>query len=190
MIVTYLLPLALGISLSACCGFRIFIPMLVAAIASKFGWLPLSSGFEWLGTYTAIIAFGVAAILETLGYYIPLVDNFLDALATPAAVIAGTLLSASVFIEFDPMLKWTVALIAGGGTAGVIQAGTGFLRLGSTKLTAGTGNHVLATAENIFSLSGTVMALILPLLMCAIVVFGVFVVLYLMLRKVGRLKTS
>jgi len=39
--------LALGIGLSASTGFRVFIPLLVAGIASHFGLLPLGESFEW-----------------------------------------------------------------------------------------------------------------------------------------------
>ncbi len=186
MVTTYILPVALGISLSACCGFRIFIPMLLASIAAKFGWLQISAGFEWMATYPAIVAFAVAAICEVLAYYIPVVDNFLDTIATPSAVIAGTVISASVFVPFDPMLKWLLAIIAGGATAGLIQAGTGLLRLGSTKFTAGTGNHVLATAENAFSFTGTILAFIMPFIMALLFTGLIVVILYYLVAKLKK----
>ena len=165
MISTYFISVALGLSLAACCGFRVFIPLLIASVAAKFHWLNVSLGFEWLGTFPAIISFLLASILEIAAYYIPVVDNFLDTLTTPSSVVAGTVIAASAFVDFDPMLKWTLALIAGGGTAGIIQAGTGLLRLGSTKFTAGRGNSFVATAENIFSVLGTVASLFIPVLM-------------------------
>lgn len=186
MVTTYILPVALGISLSACCGFRVFIPMLIASIAAKFGWLQLSAGFEWMATYPAIISFAVAAVLEVLGYYIPVVDNFLDAIATPSAVIAGTVVSAAVFFQFDPMLKWILALIAGGATAGLIQAGTGLLRLGSTKFTAGTANPVLATIENAFSFTGTILAFVMPLVMSLLFTGMIGAIIYYLVAKTKK----
>ena len=165
MISTYIIPAALGISLAACCGFRIFIPLLIASIAAKFNWLPVSAGFEWLGTIPAIVAFAVASALEIAAYYIPVVDNFLDTLTTPSSMVAGTVIAASAFVDFDPMLKWTLAIIAGGGTAGIIQAGTGLLRLGSTKFTAGLGNSAVATTENVFSVIGSLLSLLIPVVM-------------------------
>lgn len=165
MISTYLLSAALGISLAACCGFRIFVPLLIASVAAKLGWLPVSSGFEWLGTFPAIISFSVASVLEIAAYYVPVLDNFLDTLTSPSSVVAGTTIAASAFVDFDPMLKWMLAIIAGGGTAGVVQAGTGLLRLGSTKFTAGFGNHFVASAENAFSLIGSMLSIFVPVLM-------------------------
>lgn len=186
MYTDYILCVALGISLSACCGFRVFIPMLIASIAAKFGGLQLSAGFEWMATYPAIISFAVAAVLEVLGYYIPVVDNFLDTIATPSAVIAGTVLSAAVFFQFDPMFKWILALIAGGATAGLIQAGTGLLRLGSTKFTAGTVNPVLATAENAVSFTGTILAFVMPLVMALLFTGIVGGIIYYLVAKAKK----
>ncbi|HLP51710.1 MAG TPA: DUF4126 domain-containing protein [Chitinophagales bacterium] len=183
MFSSYIIPVALGISLSACCGFRVFIPLLLASVAAKFGWLPLSAGFEWMGTYPAIIAFGVAALLEVFAYYIPVVDNFLDTLTTPSAVVAGTIVSASVFVEFDPMIRWIVAIIAGGTTAGLIQSGTGLLRLGSTKFTAGTGNHIVATIENILSFIGALFSLVIPLIMAVLFIGILGAILYYIINK-------
>ena len=79
--------------------------------------------------------------------YVPVIDNLLDVVATPAAFIAGTIVSAAVMIDAPPMVKWTAAVIAGGGVAGLTQGLTGVLRANSTVLTGGLGNSVIATAE-------------------------------------------
>lgn len=160
--------------------------MLIASIAAKAGWLQVSSGFEWISSMPAMIAFAIAAILEIAAYYIPVVDNFLDALTTPASVVAGTVIAASAFVNFDPMLKWTLAIIAGGGAAGIIQAGTGLFRLGSTKLTAGLGNSMVATTENIFSLFGSVFSLLIPLIMAGLFVAAIIGIFYFVLLKIKK----
>src|SRR4051812_24324064 len=114
----------LGIGLSAACGFRVFVPMLFISVAAASGHLALAPGFLWLGTYPAIITFGVATLLEIGGYYIPWLDHFLDTLATPASILAGTVVTAAIITKMDPMLKWTMAIIAGGGVAGLVQGAT------------------------------------------------------------------
>jgi hypothetical protein len=159
--------ICLGIGLSACCGFRVFIPLLVASVAAYFGWIPVNEGMSWLATLPAIISFGTAAILEIVAYYIPFVDNILDTIATPLAVLSGTVIAATVLPigELDPMLKWGFGVLAGGATAGTIQVGSGLLRLFSTKTTAGWGNGVIATGENLAAISGSVLSLIIPVLM-------------------------
>ena len=141
------LSVALGIGLAAATGFRVFIPLLVMSLASNAGYLPLSEGFAWLSSPAALAMLGIAAVAEILAYYIPGVDNLLDALATPSAIIAGIAISAAVMTDVPPMLKWTLAIIAGGGAAGLTQAATAFTRANSTVFTGGLGNPIVATGE-------------------------------------------
>ena len=141
------LPIVLGVGLAAATGFRVFLPLLIVSGAAYSGHLPLADNFAWLGTSSALIMLGVAAFVEVLAYYVPGVDNLLDTLATPAALVAGTVVSAAVMTDVPPMVKWTAAVIAGGGVAGLTQGATAILRAKSTVLTGGIGNSVIATAE-------------------------------------------
>src|SRR5579885_1786957 len=142
-----LLGICLGIGLSAACGFRVFVPLFVMSIASLAGHLTLAPGFEWIGTYPALTAFGVATFLEISGYYIPWVDNLLDTVATPAAIVAGTIVMASSVSDMSPLLKWALAIIVGGGVAGTVQTATTVTRLASTATTWGLANSIIATVE-------------------------------------------
>src|SRR5262245_17214833 len=141
------LSIALGIGLAAATGFRVFLPMLIVSAAAYTGHLPLGDSFAWLGTPPALTMLSVAAIVEIVAYYVPGVDNLLDTLATPAAFVAGTVVSAAVMTDVPPLVKWTAAVIAGGGVAGLTQGITTLLRAKSTILTGGLGNPVIATAE-------------------------------------------
>jgi Domain of unknown function (DUF4126) len=163
------LSIALGVGLAAAVGFRVFLPMLVLSVAAFTGHLPLSSGFVWLGTPSAIVMLGVTAVLEILAYYIPGVDNLLDAIAAPAALIAGTVVSAAVMTDLPPIVKWTTAVIAGGGAAGLTQGLTSLLRAKSTVMTGGLGNHVLATDEWGGALLVSLLALASPVIAVALV---------------------
>jgi Domain of unknown function (DUF4126) len=186
MVSTYIIAVASGIALSACCGFRIFIPLLAGALAGRFGFYELASDMQWMSGWPAIAAFGTAAILEVAAYYIPVVDNLLDTIATPLAVGAGTVLASSIIPlpENEPLLRWVMALLAGGGTAGAIQLGTGLLRLFSTKATLGAGNVVVSTGENLAAIGGSVLSFLLPLLM-----FGIVLILlgWILFRALGRI---
>jgi len=159
-----LLTILMGIGLSAASGFRIFIPFLVISIASISGNLTLADSFSWIGTVPALITFSVATILEIAGYYIPWVDNILDTIASPVAVIAGIILMASVVLGMSPLLKWTLAIIAGGGIAATIQALTGVTRVTSTTTTAGLGNPVLSSVELGSSVTLAAMAVFIPVI--------------------------
>lgn len=163
-----LLSVALGIALSAAAGFRVFVPLLALSIAAWTGWVELSPGFAWIGTITALVVFATATVLEILAYYIPWFDNLMDSIATPTAVIAGVVASASVITDLPPLVKWVVALIGGGGAAGVIQGASALLRLKSTAFTAGLANPLLATAELAGSVFTSVLALVAPFLALAV----------------------
>jgi len=51
MAVETFLGIAVGIGLSAACGFRVFVPLLVMNFASLSGLLHLAPGFAWIGSY-------------------------------------------------------------------------------------------------------------------------------------------
>jgi len=169
--------IALGIGLAAAVGFRVFLPLLVMSIGAYTGHLTLGENFQWLASPTALAMLGVATVAEILAYYIPGVDNILDALATPTALVAGTIAAAAVMADVPPLIKWTTAVIAGGGVAGLTQGVTALLRAKSTAFTGGLGNPVVATGELGGALLVSILALFLPLAALALVVlFCVFAV--------------
>jgi hypothetical protein len=181
-----LLSVALGVGLAAAVGFRVFVPLLVLAVAAAFGSLELAEPLAWLATPQAIAVLAVAALVELLAYYIPGLDNLLDALAAPAAIVAGTLASAAVLTDLPPIVKWTTAIIAGGGTAGLLQSVTGAVRLHSTAMTGGLGNFVLSTGELVGSLGLALLALAAPLVALAIVVLFCWMALRIVRRLLRR----
>ena len=154
----------IGVGLAACCGFRVFVPLLIAGIATKLGFIGTVSNFEWLGQWPALLGLTVATVFEIGAYYIPWLDNLLDTVAGPASILAGTLLSTSFLHIDNPVLQWGLGLMLGGGSAGIIQAGTSLLRLGSTATTGGLGNPVVATGENVASVGFSLLALLLPII--------------------------
>ena len=171
--------IAIGIGLSASCGFRVFVPMLVASIAAKMGIFPVHEGFQWLASWPAVFCFGTATVAEILAYYVPFIDNLLDTITTPMAIGAGTLLMTSVLPIDNDMLKWITGFIVGGGAAAIIQGGSVLTRLASSKFTAGTGNAVVATGEHAAAFGTSALSLFLPLIVAALIFL---LVVYLLLR--------
>jgi hypothetical protein len=162
--------IALGVGLAAAVGFRVFVPLPVISGAAYTGHLTLSDSFAWLATPTALAMLSVAAIAEIFGYFIPRVDNLLDAIATPAALVAGTIAAAAVMTDLPPIVKWTTAVIAGGGAAGLTQSVSSLLRAKSTVMTGEFGNAVISTGELGGALLVSLLALLAPLAAVAIVV--------------------
>jgi len=175
---------AIGLGLAASCGFRVFVPMLVASIAAKLGLFPAAEGFQWLASWTAIISFGTATVAEILAYYIPFVDNLLDTITTPLAIGGGTLLLTSVLPIDNDFLKWAAGFIFGGGAAATVQGGTVMTRLASSKLTAGAGNAVVATGEHAASFGTSVLSLVIPLVISA---FLIVLITYFIFKYGGRI---
>ena len=179
------LSICLGIGLSAACGFRVFVPLLCLSLAAKFGALPLTPGFAWAGSTTAVIAFGAATVAEIVAYYIPWVDNALDAIAGPLATIAGVVVMASVLTDIEPFWRWTLAVIAGGGIAASTQIATTKARLASSITTGGFANPVLATIEATSSTVLSVLAVIWPLV-ALVVVLAILAVCWMVIWFVGK----
>ncbi len=180
--------LCLAVGLSAACGFRVFVPLLVLSIAARVGQVELTEGFDWLGTDAAILAFGVATLLEIIAYYVPWFDNLLDNVAVPASVIAGTLISASVIVDIDPLIRWSLALIAGGGSAGLFQGSTTAARLTSTATTGGLGNPIVSTAEASISGGLSLLAVLWPVVAACLVAISMFWVAHMIRRLWSRWK--
>ncbi len=154
--------LFVAVGLAAATGFRIFIPALIAAIAARAGLLPLSEGFQWLASTPALVVLLLATLIELCANAIPWLDHALDVLATPAAIVAGFLLSAAVLGDLDPMLRWSLAAVVGGGGAALVQIPTAIARGVSTWTTGGVANPVVSTAEAVGSTGLSIASVLVP----------------------------
>ena len=165
----------IGVALSATCGFRVFVPLLAVNIGTRAldangqPLIELAGGFDWLSSDIALMIFLVATLFEIGGYYIPWIDNLLDTIASPASIVAGTVITASFVTGMDPWLQWLLGVIAGGGAAGAVQATTVVARAGSTVTTGGLGNPIVASVETSGAFLGSALSIVAVEL--AIVVF-------------------
>lgn len=156
----------IGIALSATCGFRVFVPLLAVNIGTRAQnvdgepLIELAAGFDWLSSDIAMMVFLVATLFEIGGYYIPWIDNLLDTVASPAAIVAGTVITASFITGMDPWLQWLLGVIAGGGAAGAVQATTVVARAGSTVTTGGLGNPIVASVETSGAFLGSALSIV------------------------------
>jgi hypothetical protein len=159
-----LLHFAIGIGLAAACGFRISVPIFIMGVAAKAGDITLSPGFDWIGSWEAVTMFGVASVIEVTAYCIPWVDHLLDIVATPASIVAGTVVTAAMVGDMSPCLRWSLAAIAGGGSAAVFQTTTVSLRGLSGVFTGGLANFVVSLMELICSVIVSLLAVIVPII--------------------------
>ena len=173
------LSICLGLGLAAAAGFRVFVPLLAMSVAGYTGHLELGDGFGWIGTFPALVVLSTATVLEIGAYYIPWVDHLLDTVSAPAAVVAGSIVAASALSEMDPLVKWSLAIIGGGGLAGIVKGSTILARGASTATTGGLANPLVSTVEvgASFLLAG--LSIVLPL----VALFLMVVVMYFVLKK-------
>ena len=171
--------IALGVGLAAASGFRVFIPPFLYGLATRFDLNPAAfAGSDmqaWMASDAGLTVLGAAVLCELLAYYIPWLDNLLDTIASPAAVLGGVVLMSSSLGELDPVLRWATSIIVGGTTSGTVQVTTVGVRALSTASTGGLGNPIVSTVEAGACLVCTVLALLLPLLAMALVVAGLVV---------------
>ena len=183
-----ILALCIGVGLSAACGFRVFVPLFMMSIAAMTGLFTPAQGFAWLASPAVCLALALATFSEIAAYYIPWVDNLLDTIATPAALLAGTITTMAVVNgEMSQFATWATAIIVGGGTASAVQVSTVAVRGASTATTGGLGNFVVSTFEWIGAVLLSVLAMFLPVLVViAVVVFIVFSARWVSQRKVQQ----
>lgn len=157
-----LIEIMLAISLSAASGFRVFVPLLIASLGAVLGHVNLPTEFDWMESPQAAVMLAIATALEIGGYYIPWFDHALDLVATPAAIIVGTLMTGAIAPDMNPVVQWTLALVAGGGTAGITKGMMNILRAASTAISGGLTNPVVATIELAIAIGLSVLALTVP----------------------------
>lgn len=180
-----LMAILIGVGLSAAVGFRVFTPLLITSIAEKADMVQLAEGFSWIGTTPALVAFLVATILEITSSYIPFVDQVMKVLATPVAIIAGILLTASFIGEMEPLFTWSISIIAGGSTATVSQLTTTSIKGASTITTGGMGNFFVSIAEGIGALAMSIVSILLPFL-ALIFVLVLFIAFIFIVRRIKK----
>jgi hypothetical protein len=185
-----LISLMLGISLSAATGFRVFVPLLIMSAAAVLGHVDLPADFDWIESDQALILFAVASLLEIVGYYIPWLDHTLDIVSTPAAIIAGTIVTASAAPDaMNPLVQWTTALLAGGGAAGLTKGMNNILRVISTAISGGLTNPVIATIELTLAVVLAVLAITAPVV-AIVLVIGLWTFAIQKIRKAFRPRSA
>jgi hypothetical protein len=166
----------LGIGLAASVGFRVFVPLFALSLASYFDVWELNESWQWIGSTTALIALGVATIVETSAYFIPYIDNLLDTISVPLAALAGTAIMLSTVADLSPVITWALAIIAGGGTAAAIAGTSSTTRLASTVTTGGLANPVVSTLETGTSIVMSILSIFIPILAILFVIIILFVI--------------
>lgn len=165
-----ILSIFLGVGLAASAGFRIFLPLFALSLAAHTGLWELNPSWEWIGNLSALITLGVATLVEIFAYFIPWVDNILDSLSIPLAALAGTAVMVSTVSGMDPVITWSLAIIAGGGTATAIKGAAAGSRLASTLGTGGLANPAISAVETTTAATISLASILVPVLAAVLVI--------------------
>ncbi len=181
--------IVMAVALSACCGFKVFVPPLVLSVFAKAGLLVhLGENYAWLATWPAIAVLGLATVVETVAYFVPAVNNALDTIKIPIAAIAGALTASAAMssAELSPLVRWSMAIIVGGGGAAAVSAGMAGLRSVLTTTTAGVGSSIQNVFESIISFCLSILSILGPILI-ALAILITLIVIWCTLRRRRRL---
>ncbi|MEE3318423.1 MAG: DUF4126 domain-containing protein [Candidatus Thermoplasmatota archaeon] len=187
--VTIIMATLMGISLAAASGFRVFLPPFLLSLAARFNvvWFLdidlIGTQFEFFTSTLSIVVLGIATVAEFAAFYAPWVDSALDTIATPASIVAGVAMTAIVLEGNEPIIQWTIAIVAGGGVAATIQSATVAIRGLSSTFTFGLGNSAVATGENVASVALTLIAILIPFLSALFVLLIVALLLRMKRKK-------
>ena len=172
----------MGICLSACAGFRVFLPLLAMSVAIRMNGWSAPPVVGWAASDVGFSILIVATVAEMLGDKIPLVDNLFDIVEMIAKPVAGVLISVGVIDHLSPAAAWVLGISAGLPLALGIQTASASLRLASTAATAGLGNPILSTLEDIAAVVLVVLSFVVPILVLAIILL----VAYRGMRRLAR----
>lgn len=176
---TWVLPALLGLGLASATGLRTFLPLLMLALAARFELfgVRLIDQMDWLVSWPAIAALGVATAAEFLGDKVPAVDHGLNMVGYVTRPVAGAIAAGSVFWAVDPAMAAVAGLIVGAPAALAFNAAQTGVRVGSTATTGGLGNPVVSFIEDVLAFLTVILAFLAPivipvvLIVLAVVVF-------------------
>lgn len=174
----WIVPAMLGLGLAASTGLRTFLPLLMLALATRFGWfgIELHEQMQWLHADAAIVSLGVAAVLEFVADKAPVLDNALSGLGLIVRPLAAALAAGSLFVGVDPLLAAVAGVIVGAPTALAFNAAQGGVRLASTATTGGLANPVLSLFEDVLAFFTALFALLAPVLVPVLLVILTLIV--------------
>lgn len=174
----WILPALLGLGLASATGLRTFLPLLMLALAAKFELfgVRLIDQMDWLVSWPAVGALGVATTAEFAGDKVPAIDHALNAIGYVTRPVAGAVAAGSVFWAVDPTAAAIAGIIVGAPAALAFNAAQTGVRVGSTATTGGLGNPIVSLIEDVLAVVTVFVAFLAPILIpIALIVLAVIV---------------
>lgn len=158
-----------GIGLALPAGLNAYIPLLGLAIAQRLGVLELRAPFDQLGSWWAILLITALLAVEILADKIPAIDHVNDGIQTFVRPAAGAIVMVAASGQAGE--NYTIAMVVLGivlaGGVHVVKAG---LRPVVNATTGGAGAPVASTAEDVFAVGSTAIAILIPVLVVFVMI--------------------
>jgi hypothetical protein len=180
---------AFGLSTSA--GLNAYIPLLVVAVVGRLstitGWnlVQLREPWDTLTSWWIIGLLVVLLIVEMTVDKIPAVDSVNDVVHTIIRPAAGAILfaaNANVITDIHPVLALACGLFLAGGVHAVKASARPVI----TATTAGVGNPVVSLLEDLLAVAVSILSIIIPILMGAILIVALTTLAWLWWRRRKR----
>ena len=185
MIAQAFLNLTTAFGLSTSAGLNAYIPLLVVAVLARFTPLvTLNEPYDALTSWWVIGVLAVLLVIEILVDKVPAIDTVNDVIQTFIRPAAGAVLFAATTntIGVHPVLAAVCGVVLAGGVHAVKAGGRPVVAVA----TAGVGNPIVSTVEDVISFVASVLAIVAPYLMLALVVIGVALVAWWYVRRRAR----
>jgi len=174
---------AFGLSASA--GLNAYLPLLIVSVAAKLGVFKLEAPFDVMKSWWVIGALVVLLIIEMFVDKVPAVDTINDVINTLVRPAAGAILfaaSANVITDLSPVISIILGLLM----AGSVHVAKATARPVITATTAGVGNPVISTVEDLIAAVTSLLAVLLPGLILLVAALGVVTFLWWRMRRLSR----
>lgn len=174
---------AFGLSASA--GLNAYLSLLIVAAAAKLGAFTLNEPFDVMTSWWVIGVLIVLTIIEMAVDKIPAADTINDLINTFIRPVAGAILfaaSANVITDVSPVLSLVLGLLV----AGSVHAVKATTRPVITASTAGIGNPVVSTGEDILATITALLSILIPWMVLLIAVIGIVIFLRWRLKRADR----
>lgn len=163
------LTLATAFGLSTAAGLNAYIPLFVVALLSRTtDLIALNAPYDALSSWWVIAVLGALMIVEILVDKIPVADTIDNIIHTFIRPAAGALLFAAStnVIGLHPALAAVCGVVVAGG----VHAAKSTARPVVTAATGGVGTPIVSTIEEAVSLTLSVLAVVAPYLVAALLI--------------------
>lgn len=180
--------LATSFGLSSSAGLNAYLPLLIVAVVARFtDWITLNEPWNALTSGWIIALLVLLLAIEVIADKIPAVDHANDVVQTVIRPAAGAILfaaSSNIVADIHPVLAMACGVVVAGG----VHAVKATARPMVTATTAGVGNPIVSTVEDIVSALVALLSILIPTLMalCLLLLF-IFMVSWYWQRRRARL---